>query len=182
MAKSINQLTPQDIKGEAPEELLNIRYPANMTPEEKRQYHEEKRQYVMCPTPGCKEKLLGSWKDHETGETKDGLKIYKCPGCGNEFTVNDFRVNAVPIPNEDGTAVVYDKLSYRIIFKTPGRNRFVDADDIAYVHIPLTMLTSDPNAKLIYLSDIEPEDFTDAEISAVIKQHEDNKKMGRSDS
>lgn len=180
MAKSITQLTPKDAKNENPEELLNIQYPVSMTPEERREYHEEKRQYVMCPTPGCREKLLGSWKDHETGETKQGLKVYKCPGCGNEFTVNDFKINAMPVPNQDGVAVVYDKQSFQVLFKVPGRNRFIDADDIAYVHIPLTTLAQ-PNAALLYLSDIEPEDFTDAEISDVIMRHEKNKKMGRPD-
>lgn len=130
--------------------------------------HELRKKYVMCPTVGCTEKLVGTWKDYDTGKKRHGLTVYRCPGCGAEFTVNEFKVNAVAVPNLDGTAVIYNKNERRIIAKIPGDTRFIDADDTAYINVPI-MLIKDPGTTMAYLTDINGDNFTDEEIIATIE-------------
>lgn len=131
---------------------------------------DKKKFYVMCPTPGCTKELVGSWKEYATDEKRNGLTVYECPECHNKFTVNDFRVNALPIPDRDGLGVVFDTKTFEIYFKVPGYARFIDADGIAYLHVPIHTLAP-VNSAMVYLTDIKPEEFTDSEIVDVLRKH-----------
>lgn len=131
-----------------------------------REYHK----YVMCPTPGCNKKLVGSWKEYDTGEKENGLHVYQCPNCNIKFTINDVKVNAVPIPDVDGLGVIYNKNNYNVLFRVQGNTRFIDADGIAYVHIPVLVISS-PDAAMIYFTDLVSEEFTDDELKNAIKQY-----------
>lgn len=137
---------------------------------------DEKKLYVMCPTFGCTYKLDGTWKNYATGVYKNGLMVYKCPKCQKEFTINDFKVNAVPIPNEDGLAVLYNTRLDKIILKIPGSARFTDVDNISYIHVPYLSINKD--VIMVYLSNssLDLEELQDVELLSMIKNYLNDKK------
>jgi hypothetical protein len=128
---------------------------------------DKQKSFVMCPTFGCKEQLTGTWKDYETGEMVNGLKQYKCPGCGKTFTVNDFSTNCLPVPNEDGIGIVYDTVKNSILFKVNGSERFIDTDDVAYVYMPLKYITA--SNKFFYITNLN-DLANDSEILELIQE------------
>lgn len=105
----------------------------------------KKVKFVHCPRPGCDRPLRGSWNDYLTGEKhpKTGLPIYQCPNCKLKFTVDAFKANAIPVPDDDTDVMLYDSLSGRLIDIIPHEMKFTDGK-FAYVHVPVSIcLASD---------------------------------------
>lgn len=146
------------------EEVIKVVYPRVDSKEDR------EKNFVMCPTSGCTQKLMGTWKDFEIGKSETGLTIYRCPACNSEFTINDFKTNAIPIPDQDGLAVVFNKQTYQILLKIPGYTRFIDSDGTAYINVPIHSINKEFTS-LLYLTDIDVEEFNDEEIKRAILEY-----------
>lgn len=143
---------------------------------------EKQKSFVMCPTSGCTAELKGSWKDYEVyikdkngkviKKKENGLQVYRCPVCEKEFTVNNFSINSIPVPDVDGIGVIIKGES--ILYRVNGFERFHDADGETYVYLPLKYVTE--HNRFFYVQTDNPE-VSDDELKELIKNHlsKDNK-------
>lgn len=139
---------------------------------------DKQKSFVMCPTQGCKAELKGSWKDYEVYikdkngkkvQKKDnGLQVYRCPACKQEFTVNNFSVNSIPVPDFDGIGVLTRGNSGKIEFTVNGFERFKDSDDLTYVYLPLKY--SLENFRFFYIPVDSPEVSVE-DLENLLKEH-----------
>lgn len=137
---------------------------------------EKQKSFVMCPTPGCTAELTGSWNNYKVWEKNkfgkkvpkknNGLQVYKCPSCNSEFTVNNFSVNSIPIPDFDGIGVIIQH--NEIKFRVNGFERFKDSDGDTYVYLPLKYITED--SKFFYIPTDNPE-ISDDELKEMLKDY-----------
>lgn len=112
--------------------------------------NDEIKNFVHCSNKDCKEPIVGNWKTIDTHKKNEkGLPIYKCPHCGEEFTADDVKVNAVRVnPNSDYVAV-YNTQQNRLVFLQTNQDIFSDGEDY-YIHVPL-IIAMDNHNKLFCL-------------------------------
>lgn len=58
---------------------------------------------LYCPNPLCSYEFGSNNWDNYTIGIKDEFKLYRCPGCGFEFTVKDCQLNAIDITGSKET-------------------------------------------------------------------------------
>lgn len=128
--------------------------------------------YCHCPHPECNAKLSTDWSCYEIGErrnckTGESKKLYRCPYCTYEFTVDDCMLNAILVgtskkpPRKTNDYVIVDEHK-NVIFRI-GYNGIYEIEGNFYVQFPVKILTK--KCKLFVIKNT----LSDKEISNLLK-------------